>query len=242
MQISKQKISFLSEGQKIRGTLIKPKKIVSKIPGVIFFHGMTSSEKGYIPIAEKLAQHGICAMALSIRGHGNSEGNFNKLKVPNAIKDGINAYDFLASHNFIDTKKIGLCGSSVGAVIICMVSKQRKVKSLVLKAPAIYTKKMMTMTYDQTMLREDKMFKEIKDVTNTPAIKATSRFKGSLLAILSEKDNIIPPKMQEQYLFNADKVIEKKKIIIKGASHSLEKEKWRKVFISEMIKWFVKTL
>ena len=242
MQINKKQISFLSERQKIRGTLFTPAKIKGKIPGVIFFHGMTSSEKGYIPIAEGLAKKGICAMTLSIRGHGNSEGDFNQLKVPNGIQDGLNAYDFLAKYYFIDTNKIGLCGSSVGAVIACMVSRQKKVRSLILKAPAIYTKKMMTMTYAQTMIREGQMFKEIKNPTDTPAIKALSNFKGSLLAVLSEKDNVIPNKMQEKYLLNAKKVLRKKKIVIKNANHSLKNTKWRQEFISGMEDWFMKTL
>ena len=242
MKIEKKKISFLSEKQKIDGTLVKPIIVRNKIPGVIFFHGMTSSEKGYVPIAERLAKKGIYAMTLSIRGHGNSEGDFKKLKVPNGVQDGLNAYDFFSKHNFIDENRIGLCCSSVGAVIVCIVSKQKKVRSLILKAPAIYTKKMMTMTYDQTMLREDIMFKEIRNATDTPAMKAISQFKGSLLAILSEKDGIIPTKMQEQYLVNAKKATRKKKIVIKDADHPLTKKKWKDEFIIEMQKWFISTL
>jgi len=242
MKIKRTKIDFLSERQRVRGTLFKPIKIKDKLPGVIFFHGMTSSEKGYLPIAERLAKHGICVMTLSIRGHGDSEGSFDKLKVPNGIKDGLNAYDFFVKHDFVDTNRIGLCGSSVGAVIVSLVSTQRRVESLILKAPAIYTRKMMTMTYSQTMLREDKMFKEIKNARETPALKAIAHFKGSLLAILSEKDNVIPPKMQELYLVNARKAFRKNKIIIKNANHSLAKKVWKEKFIKEMIKWFMATL
>ena len=242
MEVKKEKISFLSEGQKIRGTLWKPTKIKTKIPSVIFFHGMTSSEKGYIPIAEKLSKHGICAMALSIRGHGNSEGDFNKLTVKNAVQDGLNAYDFLAKHNFIDKNKIGLCGSSVGAVIVSMVSKKRKVRSLILKAPAVYTKQMMNMSYNRTMLREDKMFKEIKSITDAPPIRAISQFKGSLLAIISEKDNIIPIRIPRLYLSTAKKASRKKEIVIKNADHPLTKKKWKNEFIKEMLIWFKATL
>jgi esterase/lipase len=242
MEINRKNISFISEGQKVRGTLFRPTRIKGKIPAVIFFHGMTSSEKRYIPIAEKLSKKGICAMTISIRGHGDSDGNFKKLKVPNGVKDGLNAYDFLSKQSFVDKNKIGLLGSSVGAVIACMVSKRRKVKTLILKAPAIYTNKMMTLTYPQTMEREDEIFKEIRNINTTPAIKAVSEFKGSLLAILSENDNVIPPKMQEQYLVNAKNTVKRKKIIIKGADHSLIKEKWRKKFIDEMEKWFINTL
>ena len=203
---------------------------------------MTSSEKGYIPIAEKLSKHGICAMSLSIRGHGDSEGNFDKLTVKNAVQDGLNAYDFLTKYKFIDKNKIGLCGSSVGAVIVSIVSQKRKVRSLILKAPAAYTTQMMNMNYGQTMLREDKQFKEIKNLTETPAFKAISKFTGSLLAIISEKDLIIPIKIPLLYLSHAKKALEKKKIIIKNADHSLTNTKWKNQFTHEMILWFKDTL
>lgn len=219
-----------------------PVKMKKKIPGVIFFHGMTTSEKRYISIAEKLSKLGICVMTFSLRGHGNSEGSFNNLKFPNGVQDGLNAYDFLVKHSFVDKNKIGLCGSSVGGAIVAIISKQRKVKSLILKAPAIYTKKMMAMTYDHLMKIENRVFKEIKNPSDTPAIKAISQFRGNLLVILSEKDNIIPIKKQEQYLINAKKVSRKKKVIIKGANHSLSKKKWKEEFVEKMTKWFILTL
>ena len=243
MKTKKEKIIFLSEGQKVRGTLVKPIKVAKKIPGVIFFHGMTSSEKGYIPIAEKLARKDICVMTLNIRGHGNSEGDFSKLTVKNAIQDGLNAYKFLVKQAFVDRDRIGLCGSSVGGVIVSVVSKHKKIKSLILKAPAVYTKQMIAgMTYKKSMEREDKIFKEIKDISNSPPVKAMLNFKGNLLAVLSEKDNIIPNPIQKQYISNAKKAIMKKIIVIKDADHSLSKKKWKNQFIHEMLKWFTTTL
>jgi esterase/lipase len=242
MKVIKEKITFLSENQKIRGTLWKPAEIKNKVPGVIFFHGMTSSEKGYIPIAERLSKLGICAMTLSIRGHGESDGDFSKLTVKNAICDGLNAYDFLVKHSFVDNNKIGLCGSSVGGVIVSMVAKKRKVKSLILKAPAAYTKKMMNMLYPQTMLREARMFKEIQNISDAPPIKAISHFKGSLLAIISEKDNIIPIEIPKAYLSTAKKASSRREVIIKDADHALTKKKWKQKFINEMASWFKATL
>ncbi len=243
MKIKKEQFTFLSQGQKVRGTLITPTKIERKIPAVIFFHGMTSSEKGYIPIAEKLAKQGKCGMTLSIRGHGDSEGNFNKLTVKNAVQDGLNAYKFLIGHNFIDKGKIGLCGSSVGGVIVSIVAKQKKVRSLILKAPAVYTRKMMSsMTYQQSMAKENKIFNELKDINDTPSIKALSSFKGSLLLIIPEKDQIIPFKTQKNYLLNAKSTLKKRMVVIKNADHGLSRQKWKKQFVSEMLKWFKATL
>lgn len=239
---NKQKITFLSEGQKMEGTIIMPDKMEGKIPAVIFFHGMTSSEKNYIPIAEKLAEHGICGMTLSIRGHGNSEGEFDKLTINDAVQDGLSAYDFLTKYNFVDKNRIGLCGSSVGAAIVSMVSEQRKVKSLVLRVPATYPEQMMNMTYKQIMLEEDKFFKKVNNVKDTPALKAISQFKGSLLVVISEKDTIIPNWIPKEYLENAQKASIKKEIIMRDATHNLKEDKWRKEFTDQVLKWFTSTL
>ena len=72
-----ERIQFLSSGQRIDGTLVTPKKTQDRNPGVVFFHGMTSSKKNYALIAEQLDQQGIVGMTLNIRGHGSSEGDFD---------------------------------------------------------------------------------------------------------------------------------------------------------------------
>jgi esterase/lipase len=102
-----------------------------KNPGVIFFHGLTSNENGYIPFAEKLAEHGIVGLTLSVRGHGESEGDFSILTVNDVIQDGLNAYDFFSKYDFIDPDRIGLLGKSVGGAIVSCVSAQRKVKVII---------------------------------------------------------------------------------------------------------------
>ena len=236
------KISFLSGGQQIEGTLITPKVMDGKKPGVVFFHGMTSSEDGYIPIAEKLAESGIVGMTLSIRGHGNSEGNFDDITVADGAEDGLNAYDFFARYDFIDKNRIGLCGASLGAVISTMVVKQRAVQSLVLRVPATYTDEMMGMTYREIMLDEEKIFSKISNIAETPAIRAISEFTGSVLIITSEKDVVIPVIIPREYFLKAQKAKRKQQIEIPGATHNLTDNVWRQQFIDETVKWFVETL
>lgn len=69
-------VSFLSEGQRIDGTLILPERREFKIPGVIFFPGMTSNQDGYISRAQRLAENGIAGLALSLRGQWILRINF----------------------------------------------------------------------------------------------------------------------------------------------------------------------
>ncbi len=236
-----EKIYFYSNNQRIDGTLITPKKTKTKNPGVIFFHGMTSSEKGYIPIAESLTKNGIISLTLNLRGHGSNQGNLNTLTVNDAVADAFSAYDFFTQHDFVDKKRIGLCGTSVGAAIASIVSKQREVKSLVLRSPAAYTDKMMKMTYSDIMAHEGLIFQKIKNIRNTTPLKAIAKFKGSLLVITSENDTIIPVRLSRQYLSEA-KGAKKKMIEISGAAHNLLKASWKQQFRDEVVKWFIKTL
>lgn len=242
MKITKEKITFLSEGQKIQGTLIKPTEIKGKIAAVIFFHGMTSSEKNYIPIAEKLAEQGVCGLTVSVRGHGESEGDFSKLTFKDAVQDGLNTYDFLTKYNFVDVDKIGICGASLGSAIASMVSSQRKVQSMAFRVPATYSEKMLSMTYEEIMAEEPTIFNEIANVSENPTINAIEEFKGNLLVIISEKDTSIPIEIPRQYLLSSKNASKKEEFIIKDATHVLTEKKWREDFINKVINWFIITL
>lgn len=236
------KIRFTSGGEQIEGTLITPVKIKEKNPGVIFFHGMTSSEKSYLPIAQRISEHGIIGMTLNIRGHGTSEGNFALLTINDAITDGLNAYDFFARYNFIDHSRIGICGGSVGGAIATILASQREVQSLVLRAPSTYTEEMMKMTYKQIMADEDKLFQIITSISATPAVRAISKFEGNLLVVTSEKDTIVPVAIPMQYLLDARNAKKKNVVMIPDATHYLSQQKWRNQFIDSAVAWFIATL
>lgn len=236
-----QKIQFNSEGKQIRGTLVTPTRMKSKNPGVIFFHGLTSSEKGYIPFAEKLAEHGVVGMTLSVRGHGESEGDFSELTVSDLILDGLNAYDLFANYDFIDPNRIGLLGKSVGGAIVSCVSEQRKVKSILLSMPAAYTDDMMRMPFPQIQAKVYEIFQNIRNITDTKAYQAIAKFEGELLVVIADKDDIVPLDITSGYFRVAKKAHKKERVIIKSSLHVLGKE-GRKQFEDELTRWFVKTL
>lgn len=237
-----EKVRFQSAGQRIDGTLVTPSQLRNQAPGVVFFHGMTSSEKNYIPIAERLAAKGIVGMTLSIRGHGSSEGEFDTLTVNDAVADGLAAYDFFSRYDFIDKKRIGLCGASVGAAVAALVSAECDVQSLVLRVPATYTEKMMRMTYKQIMSDEGQIFQKITNISDTPALRAINQFRGNLMIVTSEHDAVIPVTIPTHYLLSAKNTVKKKMIEISNATHNLAKDEWRQQFIEETVKWFIETL
>jgi len=79
-QTTVRNVNIPSQDLTISGTLVMPSAITKKIPAVIIFHGMTSSKDGYVPLAKRLAENGIAGLAVSMRGHGESEGNLMSLR------------------------------------------------------------------------------------------------------------------------------------------------------------------
>ncbi len=236
-------ISFPSDNLTIRGTLVMPGADYNRpVPGVIIFHGMTSSEKGYVPLAQSLAGHGIAGLAVSMRGHGRSDGDFHKETVEAALVDAVSAYDFLVSWPGIDTDRIGMVGSSVGAILAAMATQQRDVKSLVLRAPAAYPTELMQVSMAATMANEANQFHKVDELENTPAGKAVKDFSGSMLVVASEHDAIIPLLVSQGYLDIVENARRSQLTIIKGATHKLTDPMWQEELIQTAVDWFKKTL
>lgn len=237
-----QEVSFLSDNLNIHAILVMPDNTTELIPGVIIFHGMTSSETGYIPLATKLTKHGVAVLAVTMRGHGKSDGDFHKSTVAEAISDALAAYDFIITQPGIDAKRIGMIGSSVGAILAGFATEQRPVRSVIFRAPAAYTKDMMQLSMAETMVNEGKQFHEIIDLASTPAGNAISKFTGSILVVASEDDVIIPLNISKSYVDIASHADKKELFIIDGATHTLTQPEWKETFNQKVVNWFKETL
>ena len=116
------RINFLVNGQKIKGTLIFPKKVKFDNPAVLFIHGWTSNETGYIPRAQVVAKHGAICLIFNLRGHGESGGSLEEFSRKDHLKDVIAAYDFLTAQKNVNKNKIGVCGASYGGYLASILN------------------------------------------------------------------------------------------------------------------------
>lgn len=235
------RINFLVDGQKIKGTLIFPKEVRSNNPAVLFIHGWTSDETGYIPRAQAVAKHGAICLTFNLRGHGESEGSLENFSRKDHLKDVVAAYDFLAAQKNVDKDKIGVCGASYGGYLASMLSSKRKVKWLVLRAPALYKDDDFNISTAKLIRSEGiKVYRQrkIKPEDNL-VLNAISKFKGDLLLVESEKDEDIPKQTIENYIQAVNPRANFDHKIIKGADHALTKKKWKLRFIEILLEWFV---
>ena len=237
------KVVFLVDGQKIKGTLIFPKAVKDKNPGVLFIHGWTSSEEGYLPRAQAVAKHGAICLTINLRGHGKSDGSLEELSRKDHLNDVITAYDFLACQKNVDRNRIGVCGSSYGGYLASILSLKRKVKWLVLRVPALYRDSDFNIPTAKLIREDINIYRqsEIRPKENM-ALKAVSKFRGDLLLVESEKDEIVPKQTIKNYLQAVNPKITFDHKIMQNADHALTNKKWKLEFIEILSGWFAERL
>jgi alpha-beta hydrolase superfamily lysophospholipase len=107
-----------ADGMQIAGTFYEPSR--RPAPAVILLHMQTRSSADWRPLAERLAEAGIAALAIDLRGHGASG---SVLIAPDATSGDWNRdlFDVQAARSMLtqwegsDGAKIGIAGASIGA-------------------------------------------------------------------------------------------------------------------------------
>ena len=236
-------IQFPHAEETLTGTLCMPPEGTPPFPGVLFFHGMTGTEKSYLPYAKALAERGIAALTVNYRGNGDNTSKLVDLTGAQLETDGVAAYDIFIQQPGIDPHRIGLCGGSFGALMAVMVTLKRPVKSVILRAPAAYTPAMREEKMGEILRRETRVFFDaMPEIEKAPAIEAVRKFKGSVLVVASELDNTIPLDMCRAYSDNAIVAERREFEVLKCAEHSLQNDTVKQRFGTRLVEWFESTL
>ena len=125
---------------KLQAILQKPVlKPGEQCPMVIFCHGFGGSKDGplFELITDTLQAHGIASIRFDFNGHGESEGDFQEMTVPNEIEDAKHVYAYVRDLRYINS--IAIVGHSQGGVVASMTAGQLgtdALRAVVLMAPA----------------------------------------------------------------------------------------------------------
>lgn len=116
-----EKVSFISDGLKLSGTISVPDGLEAgeKRPAFIVLHGFGSTQNAGNVLAPcaLLNRLGYVAMRFDMRGCGESEGERGKLICLEQVADTRNALTLLQSKSYIDAARVGVMGSSFGAAV-----------------------------------------------------------------------------------------------------------------------------
>ena len=91
-------------------------------PMVVFCHGFGGRKEGplFELVADSLQKHGIASIRFDFNGHGESEGRFQDMTVPNEIEDAKKVVTYVKNLPYVE--KIALVGHSQGGVVASMTA------------------------------------------------------------------------------------------------------------------------
>lgn len=227
------------DGQHIAGTLLTAGGAASPSPGVLYVHGWGGSQEQYVARAAEIAALGCVCLTFDLRGHVKTEPQRETVSRGDNLRDVLAAYDVLARHAGVDASAIGVVGSSYGAYLGAIATTLRPVRWLALRVPALY--KDADWELPKRQLHHDADLKAYRQRSVRPednrALAACEGFRGDILVVESERDDVIPHPVIANYLAACASVHSLTYRVIEGADHGLSEEPWRIAYTSILVQW-----
>ena len=136
---TRERVTIDGDHGKLQAVIQKPDlKPGQQCPMVVFCHGFGGTKEGplFELITDSLQKHGIASIRFDFNGHGESEGKFEEMTVPNEINDAKKVIEYVRDLRYVS--KIALVGHSQGGVVASMTAGElgSDISAVVLMAPA----------------------------------------------------------------------------------------------------------
>ena len=234
-EIQEGRVELAVEGQKLAGTLLKPD---APVPGFLFVHGWGGDQDEDLGHAEEIARLGCVCFTFDLRGHAESDAVREEVTRQDGLNDVRTAYDFLASQPLINGDAIGVIGTSYGGYLSALLTRDRPVRWLALRVPALYPDD----DWDTPKARLNKdVVRAYREQIRTPrdnrALAACEAFEGDVLIVESGDDDRIPTEVILSYQAAFKRASSFTHRIIPGASHALRDPADQRVYATILINW-----
>jgi alpha/beta superfamily hydrolase/peroxiredoxin len=135
----RERVTIDGDHGKLQAVIQKPDlKPGQQCPMVVFCHGFGGTKEGplFELITDSLQKHGIASIRFDFNGHGESEGRFEDMTVPNEIEDAKKVVEYVRDLRYVS--KVALVGHSQGGVVASMTAGElgSDISAVVLMAPA----------------------------------------------------------------------------------------------------------
>src|SRR5215207_3482256 len=228
-------IDITVDDQRIAGTLVRPGTLV---PGVLFVHCWGGSQEKYLARAREIAAHGCVCLTFNLRGHAETEPQHDTVTREDNLRDLLAAYDELAGQPLVDKGSIAVVGSSYGAYLAAILTELRPVRWLGLRVPALYKDEDWSLPKQQLKKYGLDAFRR-RSVTpdENRALRACAAFRGDVLIVESEHDDIIPHPVIANYMAAFGKAHSVTYRVIEAADHGLSEERSQQAYTSLLVNW-----
>ena len=191
-----------------------------KCPMVIFCHGFSGRKDGpmFELIADTLQARGIASIRFDFNGHGESEGEFKDMTVPNEIEDAKKVVEYVSDLRYVSS--LAIVGHSQGGVVAAMTAGQLSealgkspFKAVALMAPAAVLRddairgSTMGKQYDPFDPGEYVELwgglklggKYIRTAFSLPIYETAAKYQGEALIIHGNADRVLPYTYGERF-------------------------------------------
>ena len=212
-----QTVTIDGDHGKLQGVILKPElKDGERCPMVLLCHGFMGNKEGALEkqIAELLRQQGIASIRFDFNGHGQSEGRFQDMTVPNEIVDAKKVIEYVSNLPYVES--VAITGHSQGGVVAAMTAGDlgaEKIKAVVLLAPAAVLRddairgSTMGATYDPfnpgeyvELFRGMRLGAEyIRTAFSLPIYETAAKYQGPALIIHGTGDRVVPYTYGERF-------------------------------------------
>jgi dienelactone hydrolase len=224
----------------IEGTLFHPDELRGPSPGVLLIHGWGSSEEQYRRGALQLSGVGAICFTITLRGHGNTSDQQDTVSRTDNLHDALTAFDRLMAEQGVDPERIGVVGSSYGGYLAALLTRERSVRWLGLRAPALYKDEGFSVPKKQLHNDPDLHAFRRRHVapSDNQALECCTRFQGDVLLVESEHDTVIPHQVVANYRQAFRQVHSLTHHFIQGADHALSNPDHRHEYETILCQWF----
>ena len=206
---------------RLKALIQKPElKQGEKCPMVIFCHGFSGTKDGplFELIADTLQAHGIASIRFDFNGHGESEGEFKDMTVPNEIVDAKKVVEYVRDLRYVSD--LAIVGHSQGGVVASMTAGQLSeelgapaFKAVALMAPAAVLREdairgsTMGKSYDPFDPGEYVELwgglklggKYIRTAFTLPIYETAAKYQGPALIVHGTADRVVPYTYGERF-------------------------------------------
>lgn len=212
----RERVTIDGDHGKLQAVIQKPVlRQGEQCPMVVFCHGFGGTKDGplFELITDSLQKHGIASVRFDFNAHGESEGKFEDMTVPNEIEDAKKVVEYVRDLRYVS--KVALVGHSQGGVVAAMTAGElaSDIAAVALMAPA-------------AVLRDDairgstfgKMYnpldppeyvelwgnqrlgrKYIQTAFSLPIYETAAKYQGPALIIHGNGDRVVPYTYGERF-------------------------------------------
>ena len=214
-------VSIDGDHGRLKALIQKPElKPGEKCPMVIFCHGFNGTMNGplFELVADTLQAHGIASIRFDFNGHGESEGEFKDMTVPNEIEDAKKVVEYVRDLKYVSD--LAIVGHSQGGVVASMTAGllseelgEPAFKAVALMAPAAVLRddairgSTMGKTYDPFDPGEYVELwgglklggNYIRTAFSLPIYETAAKYQGPALIIHGNADRVVPYTYGERF-------------------------------------------